>query len=418
MTAGSRAHHAGVLGIRHRTNFALCALAAAAFVYVTAETFPVALLPQMSMGLHVGVGAVGRLVTVYAGIGALTAVPLTAWSSHVPRRRLVVAAVAVLALSQLAVAGAPNYAAVLVARGLCALAHGVFWSVLAPIAAALETPERAGRATAIVFTGNSLALALGTPLVSALGTTLGWRAAAAIVAAVASAASVALVVALPPLAGDAPGAYTRERMAAVPAALRNPALMSVCAVTTLVVIGHFSAYTYITRLVEKYAGLTGLKLSVVLLIYGVAGIIGNGLAGWATDSRPRPTAAGVIITFALALVGLGVFGPGSTAWTVLTITAWAAAFGAVPVCMQSGALRVAHLQPSTASAIYVVAFQVGIGGGALAGSVIVDSGLLGSLPFLAAALSMAGLLVLLTARRAFPPGRGRPPLLPSGSTPG
>src|SRR5260370_4282952 len=153
------------------------AWATAVFVYVTAETLPVGLLPQLAAGLHVRRGAIGLLVTVYAAAAGFTAVPLTAWTSHRPRGQVVLTAVILLALSQFVIALAPDYAVVAGARVVCAFAHGVFWSVLAPVAARLVGPGRAGRATAVVFTGNSLALVLGTPLVPALAQVVGWQAA-------------------------------------------------------------------------------------------------------------------------------------------------------------------------------------------------------------------------------------------------
>src|SRR5712692_10972891 len=91
---------------------ALAALATAAFVYVTAETLPIGLLPQLAAGLQVRPGAVGLLVTVYAAVAGFTAVPLTAWTNHRPRRQVVVGAVATLALSQFLIALAPDYAVV------------------------------------------------------------------------------------------------------------------------------------------------------------------------------------------------------------------------------------------------------------------------------------------------------------------
>lgn len=57
----------------------------------------------------------------------------------------------------------------------------------------------------------------------------------------------------------------------------------------------------------------------------------------------------------------------------------------------------------TASALYVVAFQIGIGGGALAGSLLVDTGVLAGLCVIGAVLAASGLLIVLTARQAFPP---------------
>ena len=385
-----------------RGGVGLAALATAAFVYVTAETLPVGLLPQLAAGLHVRPGAIGLLVTVYAAAAGFTAVPLTAWTSHRPRRQVVLAAVLLLALSQFVIALAPDYAVVAGARVVCAFAHGVFWSVLAPVAARLVGPERAGRATAVVFTGNSLALVLGTPLATALGQVMGWRAATAAVGVAAALSAIALRTALPPLPSDAPAGDLRARVVAIPAALRSRSLFAVCAVTVLVVIGHFTAYTYIAALTRRDAGLSGLALAMVLLAYGVAGVGGLGITGWATDRWPRLAAAGCAATLTLALAALSTISYGSAGLTVAAVVLWGAAFTAIPVALQSAVLRVAPQSADTASALYVVAFQIGIGGGALAGSILVDAGWLAGLPVVGMALAAAGTLVLLAARRAFP----------------
>jgi len=380
----------------------LVALATAAFVYVTAETLPIGLLPQLAKGLHVHEGAIGLLVTVYAAAAGLSAIPITAWASHLPRRRVVIGAVAVLACSQLVMAVAPDYAVVMAARVVCAFAHGVFWSVLAPMAATLAPPGRAGRATAVVFTGNSLALVLGTPLATALGDLAGWRVACVVVGAAAIASVAALSAVLPTVEADAADGNLRARMAAVPASLRSRSLFAVCAVTVLVVIGHFTAYTYIAALVRRDAGLSGVILSAVLLGYGLAGVGGLGLAGWATDRRPRVAAAACALAVTAALGALATVAPGSTVLTVAAVAVWGGGFTALPVCLQAAVLRVAPQGADTASALYVVAFQIGIGGGALAGSLLVDAGHLAALPATGMASAAVGAAVVLAARRAFP----------------
>ena len=182
---------------QHRAG--LTALAGATFVYVTAETLPIGLVPQLSAGLHVRPGTVGLLVTVYAAVAGLSAVPLTAALEHCSRRQVVVGCVAVLALSQFVIAVAPGYPVVMAARIVCALTHGVFWSMLAPVAARLVAPGQGGRATALVFTGNSVALVLGVPLGTALGHLIGWRPTMAALGVVAVLSAVALRRALPTL---------------------------------------------------------------------------------------------------------------------------------------------------------------------------------------------------------------------------
>jgi predicted MFS family arabinose efflux permease len=426
VTHGGRLDRAAPLPARSKLG--LTTLAGATFVYVTAETIPVGLLPQLSAGLHVRPGTVGLLVTAYAAVAGLTAIPLTAALDYRSRRTVVVACVAVLALSQFVVAAAPDYAVVLAARVVCALTHGVFWSMLAPVAARLAPPGQAGRATALVFAGNSLALVGGIPLGTALGHAVGWRAAMAAIGLAAVLSAVALRQVLPGLRADpagpaAPGASAAEegpagtagttppgvraRLAAIPAALGSGPLLAVCAVTMIVVIGHFAAYTYITALVRRDAGLSGLGLSAVLFGYGAAGVLGIVVAGRITDPRPRRANAASVGGVVLALAALATVAHGSTVGTVTAVVVWGAGFTAMPVCLQAAVLRVAPRSADTASALYVVAFQIGIGGGALAGSLLVNAGLLAVLPVAGLALAAAGLVVVLASPRAFP-ARGTP----------
>src|SRR5207253_888365 len=113
--------------------------------------------------------------------------------------------VAIFAVSQLAAALAPNFLFLTGARLVCALAHGVFWAVISPVVARLAPPGRAGRATSLVFLGNSLAIVLGVPLGTAIGQWLGWRVAIAVLSFGGMICVVALLrvlPALPPLPRD------------------------------------------------------------------------------------------------------------------------------------------------------------------------------------------------------------------------
>ena len=125
----------------------LTVLAAAAFIYVTAEILPVGALPAIARDLQVSLLAVGTLLTWYALVAALTTVPLVRWTAHWPRRRALVFSLVCLTVSQLISALAPSFAVLVVGRVLCAVTHGLLWSVIAPIATRLVPPSHAGRAT-------------------------------------------------------------------------------------------------------------------------------------------------------------------------------------------------------------------------------------------------------------------------------
>ncbi len=381
---------------------ALAVLGASSFVYVTAETLPIGLLPQIADGLDVTEATVGWLLTSYAVVAGVATIPLTAITMRVPRHRLIALTVAVLAVSQLAAALAPTFFLLVLARLICAVAHGVFWSAIAPVAARLAPPHLAGRATATVFLGNSLAIVLGVPLSTALGQWLGWRVAAGALGVAGAMCVLALLVvlpALPALPRDL-AARTGARLRASVAIVRSGPVAAVCLVTTVLVIGQFAAYTYIAPLVRRGGDLEGVALSALLLAYGAAGLLGNWFVGRHVDRRPGPLLAGLIGLMALALAALvPVLGP---APTVAAALVWGGAFTAVPVCLQAAILRVAPLSRDAASAVYVVAFQIGIGAGALLGERFVSAGLLAALPAIAAALALAAGMLVLSQRRTFP----------------
>src|SRR5919107_1919623 len=185
-----------------RDGVAMGALSAACFVSVTSENLPVALLPDLASGFAVSEPAVGLLVTGYAVVVAVSVVPLVALTAHWDRRTAAVVTVATITASNLLLAVAPSYGVAVVARVVSAVGHGVFWSVVAVIAARLLGPQRAGRATAVVFAGNSLAFLLGLPLSSWLGATIGWRPAVLAVAGVAALSAVAIRATVDPMPPD------------------------------------------------------------------------------------------------------------------------------------------------------------------------------------------------------------------------
>jgi predicted MFS family arabinose efflux permease len=390
-----------------RIRAALLALAGATFVFVTSELQPVALLPEMSRGLGVAPGMVGILLTAYAGVAGAAAIPVTALTARMSRRRLVLVSVLMLVVSQAGAAVAPTYAALLVARLIAALAHGVFWSIVARVAASLLGPQRSGRATAVVFGGNSLALVLGTPLVTALGAAIGWRLTVAGLGAVAALVAGALAVTLPEIPAQPSPSRT------VAEALRNRSVLAVCGVTVLIVIGHFTAFTYFVPLAQRHTGLSGGALSIVFLLYGAAGVIGLTLVGAVTDRHPGAAMLACGGAMTLAMLGLSALPDSLPVPAIVAILLWGAAFTALPVCLQAAVLRVAPRVPDTASSVYVVAFQIGIGTGSLLGAVLVDGGSLGVLTPLALITSAAATGLVAVSRSAFPRA-GRAPAAAGG----
>lgn len=353
----------------------LSVLAAAAFTYVTAEILPVGALSAIARNLQVSVVWVGTLLTWYALVAALSTFPLVRWTAHWPRRRALVVSLVCLTASQLISALAPNFAVLATGRVLCALTHGLLWSVIAPIATRLVPPSHAGRATMAIYVGTSLALVIGSPLTAALSLMWGWRLAAVCVTVAAAAVTVASRLLLPEMVLSADqlkcvGPRARHH--------RNRALIVVSLITMVGVTGHFVSYTYIVVIIREIVGVRGPNLAWVLAAYGAAGVIAVGLVARPLDRRPKGavllcmaglTAAFVVLT-ALA------FGGNRTMTTLLVgigaIVLWGAMATAVSPMLQSAAMRNGADDPDGASGLYVTAFQVGIMAGSLAGGLLYE----------------------------------------------
>jgi predicted MFS family arabinose efflux permease len=378
----------------------LAVLAAAAFTYVTAEILPVGALSAIARNLHVSVVLVGTLLTWYALVAALSTFPLVRWTAHWPRRRALVFSLVCLTLSQLISALAPNFAVLAVGRVLCAITHGLLWSIIAPLAARLVPPSHAGRATMSIYVGTSLALVIGSPLTAAMSLMWGWRLAAACVTVAAAVVTLAAWLLLPQLV------LSDDQLKCVgPRARhhRNPRLIVVSLITMVGVTGHFVSYTYIVVIIRDVVGVHGPNLAWVLAAYGAAGVIAVGLVARPLDRRPRGavilcmaglTAAFVVLT-ALA------FGGAPAAATALIGTAaivlWGAMATAVSPMLQAAAMRNGADDPDGASGLYVTAFQVGIMAGSLAGGLLYERNV--ALMLTASAGLMAAALVAMAANR-------------------
>ncbi|TQM45903.1 putative MFS family arabinose efflux permease [Pseudonocardia cypriaca] len=383
---------------------ALGALSAACFVSVTSENLPVALLPDLASGFGVSESAVGLLVTGYAVVVAVSVVPLVALTTHWDRRTAAVATVATITASNLLLAVAPSYGVAVVARVVSAVGHGVFWSVVAVIAARMLGPHRAGRATAVVFAGNSLAFLFGLPLSSWLGATIGWRPAVLAVAGAAALSAVAIRATVDPMPAE--HAPQQQGPSTLRRTLTDRSLNAVNATTLIVVLGHLTAFTYITVIIADYVHLTGPATSGLLLAHGAAGLLGLALIGRHVDRQPRATALIVTGGFVACMLALLVVGPSSGAVAGAAVVLWAVPAAGMSVVLQAAVLRVARVRQDLASAVYIVAYQVGIGGGAAIGGVFLDHG---ALPVAVATTAACGLVGAVVVARSAAFHRARTP---------
>ncbi|MFC0267134.1 MFS transporter [Kushneria aurantia] len=366
----------------------LILLALGAFVAQSSEYLPISVMSAARDDLGVSESAIGSLVTGYAWIAALSAVPLTMLTVQWDRRTLFLILLATIAVAGGLGALAPNYGLLAASRVLMALAHGVFWTILAVFAVRLSPDVPKTRVLAIVFAGISLAGIAGIPLSTTVAQAIGWRwafAGLALLAGILCLMGMVVLPKVPPGSADAPPAPS----------FRNRRLCRVVVATAIIVSRHFCAYTYIVPLLEQTTGIRVAIMPGLLLVFGVAGAFALSLSGWLGLSA---ISLALIATTGLA-VGQILFGFGDGFVPIaLALSIWGGASAVLVAGLQGTAIDSAPGQADMASALYVSAFNVGIGSGAVIGGLLTIVAPMAILPWTGAALASAGLWLLLNNR--------------------
>lgn len=353
---------------------ALLALAGGSFITLLTETLPAGVLRPMGQSLGVGDAAVGQLVSVYALGSVLAALPMTALTQRLPRRPLLLAAIAGFVVVNALTALTSNYTLLLVVRFLAGVGAGLLWSLVAGYAARLVVPELQGRAIAVAMVGSPLALSLGVPAGTLLGQQIGWRWAFGLMALLAVLLLAWIRLAVPALPAAGGGQRTPLR-----SVWRLPGVRSALLVMALYVLAHNVLYTYI----EPLAMVANAQhwLDRVLLVFGVAAIAGIGIAGWGVDRHLRALVWAAVAGFVLAVVALLLW-PGVPQVLLLASVLWGVAFGAVPTLFQTAVARRAGAAADLAQSMLVTGWNLAIAAGGVAGGLVLQSAGAGQLAWL------------------------------------
>ncbi|MFC7432419.1 MULTISPECIES: MFS transporter [unclassified Agrococcus] len=376
---------------------ALLTLAFAIFVNISVEMLPMGLLLPMSRDLGVGEGAIGLLVTVFAGAVVVTSTTLVHLTRRVPRHVLVITVLVVFGVVNLLTAAVPEYWMVVALRVVAGLAHGVFWTVVGAYAAYLVPKEELGRAVGITSAGGSLAFVLGLPLSTLLGQALGWRWSFAVFG-IACLLGAVLVRRMLPAVDHLPAVATTET-GSVALPQREPGRSAVgvavaVSATAVVMLGQYAFYTYVTPYLVERVELPEVWLSPALLSYGLMGALAVAVVSVWLGRRPFAGAVGCMVVMAIVCVVLSATDVLSVAFAAVLL--WGLAMGALPPLLQTRMLQASPTRMlQTSTAWYTTGFNVGIGGGALLGAVVYDAVGIEALPAVLLGAVVIGLVLVL-----------------------
>ena len=361
----------------------LLALACAGFITILTEAMPAGLLPQMSEGLGVSPALAGQLVTVYALGSLLAAIPLTLLTRGWRRRPLLLLAIGGFALVNSMTALSSHYGLTLTARFFAGVFAGLLWALLAGYASRMVAPHLQGRAIAVAMVGAPLALSLGMPAGTFLGTTVGWRLSFAIMTGLTLVLLIWARLQLP----DFPGERADKRLG-LRQVLGLPGIRPVLWVTFTYVLAHNILYTYIAPLLAP-AGIEA-DIDWVLLVFGLSALLGIWLVGLLIDRWLRPLVLISCSLFGLLALSL-VFWINSPTVIYSAVAVWGLAFGGLPALLQTALAKSAGESADAAQSMLVTVWNLGIAGGGLAGGLLLQSWGVVAFPWAVALLMLLAL---------------------------
>jgi DHA1 family inner membrane transport protein len=382
----------------------LIALALGGFGIGLTEFNIMGLLPEVAADFGVTEAAAGALITGYALAVIVGALGLTAATTRLPRKQVLLGLLVLFVIGNAVSAAAPTYEVMMAGRVVAALCHGAFFGIGSVVAAGLVAPERKAAAVAIMFTGLTTANVLGVPLGTFIGQQFGWRATFWVITVIGVVALLGVLALVP---ADR-GRRETTRLGDELGAFRDLQVWLSMAVTVLGFGGMFGAFTYIAYTLTQVSGFAASTVPWLLVLFGTGLLIGNVVGGKVADRALDRSLLVILGTLVVVLAAFALAAPNPIATAVLLFLMGGFGFATVPG-LQTRVMTYAAQAPSLASAGNIAAFNLGNALGAWLGGITISAGLGYTSPIWAgAALTAGALLVMALAARTAPQREPQP----------
>ena len=371
----------------------LLILSSVTFMGILSELMPSGVLPEMSGGLQVSYAAIGFLVSIYAIASAVGTIPLITWTMPMDRKKLLLILILVFAVSNTVIALSGSYQVIVIARLIGGISAGVLWPLVSAYAMRLVPAHLSGRAIAVAMAGSTLGIGIGLPIMTAIGTTFGWRVEFGVLSVILFAVAVLGYLKLPAVPGEKRSAENSPFTI-----IKNKSVIICLVVTFLTIMAHYALYTYISPLVTSLSLSGGINLT--LIIFGIGTILSVLLAAKVVDQHlGRLTASMLILAFAVMILLAAFKGTPIIAHAAFFL--WGISFGALVSIFQTAVTRQVDTGKDVATSLQSSTFNFGIVFGSLLGGSVLERFSAFHIIYLSLGLLIVPILLSVFARKTF-----------------
>ena len=269
-----------------------------AFAVGMTEYVVTGLLTQFAADLDVAVSTTGLLLSVYALSVALFGPVIRLLTLKFPPKLLLLILISIFIISNIIAATAPNFEVLLLSRLLSASMHAPFFGVMMSLAMAISPPHKKTGAIALVNGGLVIAVMLGVPFGSYIGSALDWRVVFWMIVALGVINLLGLILVTPNFKiADVP------KITAELSALKDKNVIMLIITIVFGYSGVFTAYTFLEPMLREIANMGDLGVTFSMLMFGTFAVIGNFSSGRVQPGKLTGAVTLVILFVAVVLLG-------------------------------------------------------------------------------------------------------------------
>ena len=267
-------------------------LTAGVFGIINTEMGVIGILPLIAEHFHVTVPEAGWTVSIFALVVAISAPIMPLLFSGINRKKVMLLALGVFTLSNIISMLTSNFTILLIARALPAFLHPVYVSMAFTVAAASVSKEKAPKAVAKVFIGVSAGMVLGVPVTSYIASEVSFTMGMMFFTVVNALVFMATLLFVPSMPVKEKLSYGAQLNV-----LKKKIIWYSIMAVTLINGALFGFFSYMSDYLRTVTEVSYSVISILLLIYGLANIIGNVIAG--KQLATNPIRSMIFIPFAL-----------------------------------------------------------------------------------------------------------------------
>ncbi|WP_419886695.1 MFS transporter [Paenibacillus sp. B-A-8] len=336
------------------------------FGILTTEMGVIGMLPQIADNYHVSVSKAGLLVSLFALAVSIAGPTMPLLFSSLNRKKVMLLVLGIFILGNIISIFTSNFNVLLIARVIPAFFHPVYCSLALIVAATSVSKEEAPKAVSKVMFGVTGGMVLGVPITNYIASQSSVDMAMLFFTIVNALVFIATLLFVPSMP-------VKERLSygSQISVLKKP--MVWLAIIAVVLIGSATASvnSYIAEYLETITHISGKTLSLVLLLYGLASLVGNFAGGRLLFKNAIRT----VITFPIILgiiYLLSLVTGSSTGPMIITVLLWGLFYAIGNLISQYWITSAVPEAPDFANGLFLSCGNLGITIGTAVGGLFIS----------------------------------------------